>query len=141
MKRIAMMEALGSLLSTIKVDNGFNTDLGNNLLYWQDYATDYEVDALIYRDVLENITDSNSNHDYVLQVEIEAHAFSETPGLTANRVIQDITRAIGSNITFSGKGSKINLTGNETEVETDSKTACKVLVKLEITYRTPRFNP
>lgn len=141
MKRIDIMEALGALLGAITVANGSNTDLGLNLLYWQDYATEYEEDALIYRDGDEDITEANSNHEYVLHTEIEAHSFSENPGLRANKCLQDIVLAIGKNITFSGLASKITLLGSETEVETDGKSACKVLVKLDIHYRTPKFNP
>jgi hypothetical protein len=123
------------------VENGYNTDLGLNVLYWQDWLTEYKSDALVYRDMDEETIEKGLEHENNLLVEIEARKFSDSPGIDGNKCLQDVIRAIGADITLGGLAIKVSLTGNEKDVETEGKTVVRTLVKFNVLYRNPRFNP
>lgn len=134
------MTALKQQLEAIAVSSGYNTNLGDNLLYWQDFPTEYAVHALVYRDLAEEPPEErNLDHEHLLHIEIEGRTFSETPGVTANNMLEDIAKAIAVDPTLSKKAIKIIFAGNETDVETEGKTAARVLFKLDVLYRTPKY--
>ena len=135
------MLELGTLLSRIQTNNGFNTEIGQNIYYWQDYPTEFGVDALVYRDVAEDTIEKGMEHENVLHIEIEGRKFSNTPGFAANNMLQDIIRALNADLTLDNKALKVFLTGNETDVETEGRTCAKILVKIDVLYRTRMFEP
>lgn len=135
------MLELGTLLSRIQTNNGFNTEIGQNIYYWQDYSTEFGVDALVYRDVAEDTVEKGMEHENVLHIEIEGRKFSNTPGVAANNMLQDIIRALNADLTLDNKALKVFLTGNETDVETEGRTCAKILVKIDVLYRTRMFEP
>ena len=139
MKRKDIMAALGSQLSQIATPN-YNTSIGQGVLYWQDYPTEYGTDALIYRDVAEDTTEKGLDHENTLHIEIEGRKFSDTPGIAANDMLADIIKALGVNTTLNSLVLKMFLIGNETDVDTEGKTCARILVKVDVVYRTRMFN-
>ena len=139
MKRKDIMAALGSQLNQIATPN-YNTDIGQSVLYWQDYPTEYGTDALIYRDVAEDTIEKGLDHENTLHIEIEGRKFSDTPGIAANDMLADVIKALGTDTTLGSLASKMQLVGNETEVDTESKTCARILVKVDVLYRTRMFN-
>lgn len=140
MKRKDIMAALGSQLSQI-LSPDYETDIGQAILYWQDYPTEYGIDALIYRDVDEDTIEKGLDHENTLHIEIEGRKFSDTPGIAANDMLADIIRALGTDVTLGSLASKMQLIGNETDVDTEGKTCARVMLKVDVLYRTPRFKP
>lgn len=138
MKRKDIMAALGSQLSQITTPN-YNTDIGQAALYWQDYPTEYGTDALIYRDVAEDTIEKGLDHENTLHIEIEGRKFSNTPGIAANDMLADIIKALGTDLTLNSLALKTLLIGNETDVDTEGKTCARILVKLDVLYRTRMF--
>lgn len=141
MKRQSIMSELGNLLSQITMDNGFTTEIGENSHYWQDYSTEFGSDALVYRDVSEDTIEKGMEHENVLHIEIEGRKFSNTPGVAANNMLQDIIKALKTDLTLSNQALKVFLIGNETDVETEGRTCAKILVKIDVLYRTRMFDP
>lgn len=140
MKRKDIMAALGSQLSAIATPN-YNTDIGQAVLYWQDYPTEYGFDALIYRDVAEDTIEKGLDHENALHIEIEGRKFSDTPGISANDMLADIIKALGVDTTLNSLALKMQLVGNETDVDTEGKTCARIFVKVDVLYRTRMFNP
>ncbi|MGA1256118.1 MAG: hypothetical protein ACO3YZ_03870 [Candidatus Nanopelagicaceae bacterium] len=138
MKRKDIMAALGSQLSAIATPN-YNTNIGQSVLYWQDYPSEYGSDALIYRDVAEDTVERGLDHENTLHIEIEGRKFSNTPGATANDMLADIIKAVGVDLTLNSLALKVFLTGNETDVDTEGKTCAQILVKIDVLYRTRTF--
>jgi hypothetical protein len=138
MKRKDIMAALGSQLSQITIPN-YNTDIGQSVLYWQDYPSEYGFDALIYRDVAEDTIEKGLDHENILHIEIEGRKFSNTPGIAANDMLADIIKALGIDLSLNSLASKMFLTGNETDVDTEGKTCARILVKVDVIYRTRMF--
>lgn len=134
------MSALGSQLEQI-VSPDYNTNIGQAVLYWQDFPTEYGIDALVYRDVAEDTTEKGRDHENLLHVEIEGRKYSNDPGIAANDMLADIIRALGVDITLNSLASKLELTGSETDVDTEGKTCARIMVKVDVLYRTPRFKP
>jgi hypothetical protein len=138
MKRKDIMAALGSQLSQITIPN-YNTDIGQSVLYWQNYPSEYGFDALIYRDVAEDTIEKGLDHENILHIEIEGRKFSNTPGIAANDMLADIIKALGIDLSLNSLASKMFLTGNETDVDTEGKTCARILVKVDVIYRTRMF--
>jgi hypothetical protein len=134
------MAALGSQLSQITTPT-YSTNIGQSILYWQDYPTEYGSDALIYRDVAEDTIEKGLDHENALHIEIEGRKFSDTPGVAANDMLADIIKALGADLTLNSLALKMFLVGNETDVDTQSKTCARILVKVDVLYRTRLFNP
>lgn len=133
-KRIDIMTALGSQLQAIATDRGIP------LLYWQDYPTEYGGDAIVYRDLAEEAPiEKGNDHEHLLHVEIEGRVFNALPGLEANLMLDEISQAIASDITLGNKAIKVIFAGNETDVDTEGKTAARVLFKLDVLYRTAKY--
>lgn len=140
MKRKDIMVALGSQLSQITTPD-YHTDMGIHSSYWQDYPTEYGVDALIYRDVAEDTVEKGLDHENTLHIEIEGRKFSDTPGIAANDMLADIVNALSVDSTLNSLALKMILVGNETDVDTEGRTCARILVKVDILYRTRMFKP
>lgn len=139
MKRQQITDKIGQLLARITIANGFNTDLGLKLAYWQDYASEYGEPILIYRDLEEEAVEKGDDHENTLQVEIEGRK-PELP-IEPNKILQDIIRAIGYEPNLAGLAIKVFPPSNQTLVETDGKVVSRVIVNFTIVYRTRRFQP
>lgn len=140
MKRKDIMAALGSQLGQITTPT-YSTNIGQSILYWQDYPTEYGSDALIYRDVAEDTIEKGLDHENALHIEIEGRKFSDSPGVAANDMLADIIKALGADLTLNSLALKMFLVGNETDVDTQGKTCARILVKVDVLYRTRLFNP
>lgn len=139
MKRQQILDKIGELLARITIANGFNTDLGSSLAYWQDYASEYGEPILIYRDIEEESLEKGDDHENSLQVEIEGRK-PELP-IEPNKILQDIIRAIGHDTTLGGLAIKVFPPSSQTLVETEGKVISRVMINLTIIYRVRRFQP
>lgn len=141
MKRSDIMAKVGDRLDKIAIVNTYQTDIGLNTFYWHDPPLEYDEPALVYRDVGEEHTQIGRTHENVLHVEVEGLLFTDTPGLDGNKALADIVRAIGKDPTWGGLAYDTHLSKSSTTVETEGKTAVRVLVELDILYRTPLWQP
>lgn len=131
------MQRVGDRMAQIAIANGYFTDIGTNPFYWHDPPLEYGEPALVYRDVGEEHSQIGRTHDNQLHVEIEGLIFTDSPGVEGNKAIADIIRAIGVDPTWSGLAYDSRLNKNSTVVETEGKTAVRVLVEVDILYRVP----
>lgn len=138
-KRQSILDALKTLLQTIKVSNGFNTNLGDYVFHWQEYPVEYNEESLVIRDPDEDYEEKNNNYQCVLHIEIESRVFSNNPGLAGNQALQDVLKAIGSDVTFSGLATRTKLITNEKQVETEGRSACSILLKIDVIYLVREF--
>ena len=75
-----------------------------------------------------------------MHIEIEGRKFSNTPGIAANDMLADIIKALAVDLTLNSLALKMFLVGNETDVDTEGKTCARILVKVDVLYRTRMFN-
>jgi hypothetical protein len=136
LKTLRILEQIELTLSNILVANGYFTDIGNKLEYWSNEDTEYDQEKLTYRDEECELTREGTEHEHKLTVEIEAIAFTADPKTTGCELLGDIYRAVGSNLDWGGNAIDTMLVKNEKAIVTEGKTAVRVIVTVEVLYRT-----
>lgn len=137
MKRTDIMSAIGDRLNKIAIANGYFTDLGTDIFYWQAEDAEYDAFCLIYRDVGEEHTQIGNTRENQLHVEVEAVLFTDNSGADGNKAIADIIKAIGIDPTWNKLCFNTQLVKNEMVVDTAGKTAVRVIVYADLFYRVP----
>lgn len=132
-KRLAIVSGVGEALEKITIDNGFNTDLGLRVFYWQDLDFQYkETGAINFKDLYEEMADQNIPYQHELYFEVEAIKFSDNWLEDSHLLLQDLIKAI--NINFSG-ALRTSLISNEKTIETKGEKAIRVSLKFKVKYR------
>ncbi len=136
MTRQQIIDEISSLLSRITIVNGFHSDLGEVLSYWQDYPNQYGTNILVYQDTEESASEQGEDWVNTLQVEIEGRV---SDSIEPVKILEDIYSAIGHDPTLGGKCIKILPPSNQVLVETEGRVVSRAIVILGILYRTPRW--
>lgn len=140
MIRAAILTAIQSQLTTITIANGYNTDLGARVFYWHDLPFEYgEQGALSIRDTETLIAEVNQRFHHEITIELEAVAFTDDPLMTGCNMLSDLIRCIGIDPTWGRQATQTQPTRTETIVETQGKTAIRVLLAMTVSYRSDRY--
>ncbi|MGL5805955.1 MAG: hypothetical protein ACRC11_11010 [Xenococcaceae cyanobacterium] len=136
-KRLDILLAIGSRLGEIAIANSYNTNIGGQSFYWHDLDFEYgALGAVTYRDAEEDNVEVNIRRDNQLHLEIEAIAFADDTLATGENLLSDLISAVGKDPTWGGLSTKTTIVRNEKAVETNGKTAVRVILYLDIFYRT-----
>ena len=130
-----MIDAIEQTLAGITTTNGYQTDIGKHCEYWATTETEYEQGRITFRDEECEVIKQGCQQEHRLTVEIEAIAFSGDPKTTGCNLLSDIYRAVGSNTDWGGNAQDTTLVRDEKAIATEGRTAVKVLVEVEILYR------
>jgi hypothetical protein len=133
-KRLKILEDLQDALKAITFANGHLTNIGNNVVYWQDTDFEYGESALVFRDTIEDISQNNYPYEKTLIVEICAIQQNAEDALllVSSKILKDLEKAID---TFEIDLGKARITNTEKFVETKGKKTLKIKVKVKIEYR------
>ena len=135
MTRLEILNQIEAKVSEISKANGYLTDIGKHCEYWATTETEYEQGRITFRDEECEVIKQGCDHEHRLTVEIEAIAFSSDPKTTGCNLLSDIYRAVGSNTDWGGNAESTLLVRDEKAIATEGGTAVKVLVEVEILYR------
>lgn len=99
--RQQIVDAIIGALETISTDNGFQTDVGQNVHEWfsTSFIPDEDLPALILRDLDEPINEGtvdSSRHLSSLHIQIEIIAAGNTSPRIYRAILGDVNRAIRS---------------------------------------------
>lgn len=97
------MSNLETLLKTIKVVNGFRTNIGETVIYYYG-SVDEGVDHVVFADEDETYDKKNMQLFNTLQCNIQVVRYGNNYGLLANETISDLKKLIVAN-------RKLGLTG------------------------------
>lgn len=133
-KRLKILEDLQDALKAITLANSYLTNIGNNVVYWQDTDFEYGESALVFRDTIEDISQNNYPYEKTLVVEICAIQQNAEDALllVSSKILKDLEKAID---TFEIDRGKARITNTEKFVETKGKKTLKIKVRLKIEYR------
>lgn len=137
MSRLPLLQALQTQLETIKTTNGYTSNIGNAVTYWDSYEVDYNgPDAVTFRDVETQYQRVNQKYVNKLNVEIEAIAYTkQADKLTLSvGLLEDIKTAIavkpwGQNIIA------VRPMLDSKQIEGKGKQCISVVLTVEIEYR------
>ena len=133
-KRLKILEDLQNALTAITLVNSYLTNIGNNVVYWQDTDFEYGESVLSFRDTIEDISQNNYPYEKTLTVEIcviQQNVDSDLL-LISSKILKDLEGAINK---FGVASGKANITSTEKMVETKGKKTLKIKAKVKIEYR------
>jgi hypothetical protein len=132
--RLAILNAIADKLETITTANGYLTNVGNRVFYWQDLEFEYgEIGAISYRDPFEENKEVNLSLENSLTVEVSAIQFTENALTDSCNLLTDLIRAIKGAI-WANKSIKSRLVSNDKRIETKGKTAIQIKLVFKVTY-------
>lgn len=132
MKRADILSAIAQRLETIQKENGYLTDIGKKVLYWQDFPSEYEADLTIYKDTNHRFERKNQIFQHELDIEIQGILFS---GQNTSEVVQDFLAAIGEDETWGKLTAYTNVKAADTQLVSTGKRAMSVTLFIEVSYR------
>lgn len=141
--RDQIMSAVDTKLRQILVTNGYATDLGNHVFSWRLSAIpDTERPAVAFRDVSREITQHVAAHLYKLTIEFEAFPLSTStdPAGDIRLFIQDVVKAVGTDVTWGGLAIDTVVTGDSVQLDAAGTAIKSGLITAIITYRGGEFS-
>lgn len=137
MTRLTLLQALQTQLGTITTANGYTSNIGQAVTYWDAYEVDYSGPAAVtFRDVETQYQRINNKYQNKLNVEIEAIAFTrQADKLTLSvGLLEDIKAAICVKPWGTGVIA-VRPVLDSKQIEAKGKQAVSVVLTVEIEYR------
>ena len=144
-KRETVVQALDTLLETITTTNGYETNAGANVYGWRDTPLDASMlPALVWRDTDSTTPEAGATDIHAMTVEIDAvvicyAAVDAAPQL--RKVIADVIKALGSDLTLGGEAQDIRQVSEEVQVEHDDRKIMAAMLTIEVEFTTGHFDP
>jgi hypothetical protein len=141
MIRAEILQAIQTQLATLTITNGYSTDVGLHVLYWQDLPVEYDGPPVVtFFDTKGDINEIGSQHEHQLDVRIDAIAYIKSDPITEScNLLADIIALVGKNRRWTKNVVNTYLIENLKEIELKSKPAVRITVELRIDYRAPFF--
>jgi hypothetical protein len=131
-KRLEILLALQADLMAIRTANGYQTEIGSNVVYWHDTDFEYGESVLEFRDTIEEMFQTNHPYEKTLTVELSAIQSTDNPLTVSSQVLEDLEKVIDR---FTVQGGRATIVSNEKTTETKGKKNLKIKVKVKIIYR------
>lgn len=152
--RQRICDAVKERFQTIRTANGYETELGARVFFWR--VTDISEAEITagpvcnLNDSLDEITERLANrHTHMLtfdcKVGVAASGSEGDRPAAFRQVLNDITRAIGSDRYWTASGTRLALDtqmiSDETGLDQQARQIFVSVVKFKINYRTAAFDP
>lgn len=131
-KRLEILQDLQAALTEISLVNNYQTDIGSNVVYWQDTDFEYGESVLEFRDTVEETVQVNHPYEKLLTVEISVINSTNTSLLQASRILEDLEKAVNK---FKVQDGRVLMLSNEKMLETKGKKNIRIKLKIKIQYR------
>lgn len=131
-KRLEILQDLQAALTEISLVNNYQTDIGSNVVYWQDTDFEYGESVLEFRDTVEETVKVNYPYEKLLTVEISVINSTNTSLLQASRILEDLEKAVNK---FKVQDGRVLMLSNEKMLETKGKKNIRIKLKIKIQYR------
>lgn len=132
--RQEICDALKAQLETITTVNGYNTDIGQNVMEWSQVLVEPTADCVIFGDTDEKYTDENARLQCELTVEIQATLFTADYGTKARQALQDMIKAIYKRKSLGLKRVSIDVLENSIATDDGGRDLVFIYLKTEIKY-------
>jgi hypothetical protein len=137
MSRLALLQSLESQLATITTANGYSTDIGLSVGYWDTYPDDYNgPDSVSFKDLETQYERVNQRYQNKLTIEVSAFAWTtKTDKITQScQMLEDIYQCL---VVEPWDNSVIAVRPmiDSKEIQARGKQAILVEMMLEIEYR------
>lgn len=134
-----IMTAVDGRLKIITTANGYNTNAGAHVFDWLDRdLADSELDAIIYRDKSNEISDSGFGtviNTVTVEIEVKTKSASTTAA-QVRKMIEDVYKAIGTDDTWGGLALTTIPQTDEIDLSQVEKIAGSAMIIVKIQYNT-----
>lgn len=134
-KRQQIANKIKEYLENIKISNGYNTDLGNNVLYY--HATQKEkIEHLIFQDGDEKYEDTNNRRESELSIDIQAVRYGFEYGILINETVEDILKAIikKNDRSLGLKNVYVEPIDSTSDIDLNGRDFVIIQVRFKVTY-------
>lgn len=135
----AILEAVLTQLETITIANGFNSNAGQNVTYFDPYSAEYKGPAKVtVRDSDDDSEKVNTYHHVLLQLEIEAIAYTTESTKLADscKLVEDLVDCLVRDRAWHPAGViAVRRKGRNKQIEGGAKQAIAVTLNIEVEYR------
>lgn len=145
--RALIVAQFDALMKTITTANGYETSIGNNVIWWRDAPLQTnEIPGMTCRDTLETAVRAVGQHEKTLLIEVTAFVRSSDSGVTARKARADLEKALGTNVSpnacLGGYAEDINPPESELiEAEHEGVKIYGVRMVIPVVYCTAPFDP
>ena len=140
-KRQQIVDAIETRMKTIRTTNGYATNAGAHVFTWiRTQVPETEMPAISIYDGDCPIDYDNAPLNFphhLLDVALVAEAKGSTAQVDVRKIIADIVKAIGADLTWGGLAIDTDLISHGINMEQGDKPAGAGIVQIRITYRTP----
>lgn len=135
-KRDTIVSAMQTRLAACTVAGGYHTTLTNRVATWQPAPAGSWGVVLLPKE--EPITETLINGIWgrTLAIDISVQADGSTSGTTVSQIVEDIYKAIGTDIQWSGNAINTRPVRTIWEVDQNEKRITGATITVEIDYRT-----
>jgi len=145
-KRQQIIDTIKTKLAAIKTANGYYTNIGDNVFEWK--ANPMETSKLPgveVRDTEETLLSAESQstynlHDFMMTVELKVLCAESTPTATVRKMIIDVYKLIGANLTWSDYAIYTYLISNAIDLDQQNKLIAGATITIQIYYRTTAWS-
>ncbi len=140
-KRQQIIDAIKTRLQTIKIANGYSTNIGNNVFEWKHSPVSAEkASGLVFRDVSNTIEIGVlGRFRWKLGIEIEIITAGGTASADIRKMIADVYKAINADIFWNGLALNTEQPEDEMQIIQEEKTIAGVLIRFSILYDVPAW--
>lgn len=141
-RREAILRAVLDRLGTIQLLNGYATDIGNNVVYFQDYPVEYDgPPGCSLMDPEEDSEDVGGNQqEKKLHLRVDAIVYVRVDALSESiNVLGDLIRAIGVDRRWGKLAIATYLGENTKAIETVGRDTIRVSQEFDVQYRVDAF--
>lgn len=138
--RQKIIDAVRARLGTIRIANGYTTDIGAVVLEWQTTPIPIEsLPAVCFKDTEAEIVEwTMRERDNRVALVIEAVGRDITAA-TARLYLEDIYRVIGADETWGGLALLTEPAGDSIELSTDDEDVGRATVRITIEYQVGKW--
>lgn len=141
--RQSIINNIMTRLATITTANGYETNAGNGVYEWREYAieqSEYPVIVLRDREASTPVP-GYYVHDHALTLTFSIYAGGSSVSSTLRKVLGDVITCIAEDLTFGGYVYDVEPVGDETDQEHEETRIGSIDYGIIIKYRTEAFNP
>jgi cobyric acid synthase len=145
--RQSIIDAIKTRFESILISGGYQTNIGQKVTEWQAYdSNDRNLECIEFRDTSAKITDPDEEDDNAeawhyknLTLQVFVQTAGTTASATVRKMIADVLKAVGTDVTWGGYAIDTALEGDETMIDQETKKIGVSLVTLSIHYKTVKW--
>ena len=142
-KRQDIITGLKAQLATISVANGYNTNMGSNVVEWRlSPISDAQLPMVEIRDSESNVSEDMNNvlSNKTLDIAITVYNTVSTAGTTARLYIEDVLKAISTDLSLGGAAYDLNEGVSTIEASQDSDIIIAAIVNITAEYQVNKWS-